>query len=216
MNLVKFFPKSENLTSQFFCALMLCTLLVFSSMTMGCTSAQISKVVTIVETDLPVVLQDVSSIITIVSALSTSSDTAASMTTIQTVLTEIQTKATDVETILASYKAGKTTWASVIAAVDALYSASATVIDLASIKDADSQAKAKAWLAAIDLIVNTIYTAVLTTESTDTIRAKTTANKTHLVAAGRSWSPEQRSFFVSQLQPITGLGSFSQYTRLAQ
>jgi hypothetical protein len=204
-------PNVKYFTNKCLLGLFLCILTLSASfMTTGCTTAQINNVETIIAADLPTILTDVTSILSIISALTTTSgDTTTS--TLSTVITEIQTKGTAVETILASYKAGTSKWADVVAAVDALEASASTTIDLSGIKDADSQAKAKVWIAAIDLAVDAVYTAVLTTQSTATVKARLATQKTTLKAHEALWTASQRNQFVSQLLPVTGFASFEQY-----
>lgn len=198
-------------TNQFLLGLYMCILTLSASfMTTGCTTAQIDNVETIIAADLPTVLTDVTSILSIISALSTTS-TDATTSTLDTVISTIQTDGTAVETILASYKAGSSKWADVVAAVDALEASTSATIDLTGIKDADSQAKAKVWLAAIDLAVDAVYTAVLTTQSTATVKEKLATQKATLKAHEALWTASQRNQFVSQLRPVTGFASFGQY-----
>jgi len=204
--------KMKYFTNECLAGLLMCILMLSASfMTIGCTTAQITNVETIITTDLPTIISGVTSILSLISALSATSGTSNSTTSLSAIIAEIQAKGSNVETILANYKAGTSTWADVIAAVDALYVSSSATIDLSGIKNSSSQAQAKIWLAAIDLAVNTIYTAVLTTQNTSTVKTKLAAHKDTLRMQVSQWTPEQKQEFVSQLKPVTGLTTFAQY-----
>jgi hypothetical protein len=187
--------------------LMLATLPMMA--TTGCTSTQISKVITIIETDLPTAITDITSLLALIQDLSAQAKATGS-STLTTVITVLQTKAIDATTVLANYKAGTGTWANVVAAVDALDAAAAATIDLSGITDTVKAAKAKTLLDAVALAINVIYTAVLTTESTSTVKAKLAANKT-LHSRLMNMTPEQQTRFVEKLKPVTGIGSVQGY-----
>jgi hypothetical protein len=193
--------KFRYMTAQFLGVIALSPAMIVG--TVGCTSAQINNVVTIITNDLPTVVSDITSILSLVNALETADGSTSTTTTIET----IQDKTNDLTNILTAYKDGTKKWADVVSAVNALYSASSSTLDLSGIKDSASKAKATAWLAAIDVAVNAIYTAVLTTESNSSVKNQLSVQKARLSA--KNWTPEQKSQFVAQLEPITGIHSWN-------
>lgn len=175
----------------------------------GCTPAQEQQVVTIIENNLPTVITDVTSIIQIVAAFTTTQGTQQP-TALQSALSTIQTKGTDVTTILAQFKAGKSTWANVLAAVNALLAASDATLDLSGIKDPTTLAQAKAYIVAIQLGISIIDGAVQTVLPKDQIKARASARQIKLSKLSRDWTPAQKQFVATQLASVTHNASWSE------
>jgi hypothetical protein len=176
----------------FVCFVLVCAMLV----TAGCTSSQVNTVVTEITAYLPTVTALLQDAITAYAAFGAGSTTASDpvakgLNTAKTDLAILTSDAT--QYVAATSSADKTTaWTNIQDAVDVLATNADSTLQLAAVKNSNSNAAGVVVLASLDAAVHVLDGYVSSAQSTATVQAKMARRSVRLRNVARYWNPEEK------------------------
>jgi len=160
----------------------------------GCTASQVDSVVSKISTYLPTVLSLLNEAITIYSAVGTSGSVAS----VSSPLTVVQADLANLQKPLADYLAAtsssaKTTnWTNIEALVDTATTDADTLLQIAAVKNTDTQATGVIIISSLDAAVHIIDGFVSSAQSTATVQTKLAKRTVKLKTVSQHWSPQDQ------------------------